>query len=140
MIKCYVHITYRFLFATKCDYCLSRLDISWKVTESDWVFIHKRAKSVTINIKIKQFYVYWTVHQLDTWVKRDQLDVTWFIISLFNAQHVLDVLTPETCWALSKEIKQVTSSWSLFTQLYSNSLTNSGAHMFPKNPGAALQL
>jgi len=128
------------------------------------------------------------------WVKRDQLDVTCFIISLFNAQHVsdvntailrnlrlmrwviswvvllwfdvcwsyvvvwlwwwyphagwgtsasacihtsnqsnttheitqhisrklqgMDVLTSETCWALNKDIiKQVTSSWSLFTQL-----------------------
>jgi len=30
----------------------------------------------------------------------------------------MDVLTSETCWALNKEIiKQVTSSWSLFTQL-----------------------
>jgi len=30
----------------------------------------------------------------------------------------MDVLTSETCWALSKEIiKQVTSSWSLFIQL-----------------------
>ena len=29
----------------------------------------------------------------------------------------MDVLTSETCWALNKEIiKQVTSSWSLFTQ------------------------
>ena len=110
--------------------------------------------------------VYWTVHHLDSWVKRDQLDVTCFIISLFNAQHVsdvntsilrslrlicwviswvvliwfdtsnqsnttheitqqisrkllrMDVFTSETCWALNKEIiKQVTSSWSLFTQL-----------------------
>jgi len=33
-------------------------------------------------------YVYWTVHHLDSWVKIDQLDVTCFIISLFNAQHV----------------------------------------------------
>jgi len=128
------------------------------------------------------------VHHLDSWVKRDQLDVTCFIISLYNAQHVsgvntsilrnlrlmcwviswatliwfdvcwsyvvvwlwwcgirmqvealvlsqsnttheitehisrnllrMDVLTSETCWALYKEIiKQVTSSWSLFTQL-----------------------
>ena len=61
------------------------------------------------------------------WVKRDQLDVTYFIISLFNAQHVSDVnttilrsqelatyllsyfmgcivLTSETSWALNKEI------------------------------------
>jgi len=38
-------------------------------------------------------YVYWTVHHLDSGVKRDQLDVTYFIISLFNAQHVSDVNT-----------------------------------------------
>jgi len=36
-------------------------------------------------------YVYWTVHHLDIWIKRDQLDVTCFIISLFTAQHVSDV-------------------------------------------------
>jgi len=35
-------------------------------------------------------YIYWTVHHLDSWIKRDQLDVTCFIISLFNAQHVSD--------------------------------------------------
>jgi len=38
-------------------------------------------------------YVYWTVHHLDSWIKRDQLDVTCFIISLFTAQHVSDVNT-----------------------------------------------
>jgi len=38
-----------------------------------------------------QFYVYWTVHHLDSWIKRDQLDVICFIISLFNALHVSDV-------------------------------------------------
>ena len=65
-------------------------------------------------------YVYWTVHHLDSWIKRDQLDVTCIIVSLFNAQHVSDVNTSETCWALNKEIiKQVTSSWSLFSQLES---------------------
>ena len=37
------------------------------------------------------YYVYWTVHHLDSWIKRDQLDVTCFIISLFTAQHVTDV-------------------------------------------------
>ena len=39
------------------------------------------------------FNVYWTVHHLDSWIKRDQLDVTCFIISLFNAQHISDVNT-----------------------------------------------
>jgi len=38
-------------------------------------------------------YVYWSVHHLDSWIKGDQLDVTCFIISLFNVQHVLDVNT-----------------------------------------------
>ena len=125
--------------------------------------------------KYEVAYVYLTVHHLDNWLKRDQLDVTCFIISLFNAQHVsdvntsilrslrlicwviswvvlfwfdvcccyvvvwlwwcgirmhaqqisrklfrMDVLTSETCWALNNEIiKQVTSSLSLFTQLWS---------------------
>jgi len=125
---------------------------------------------------LNESYVYWIVHHLDSWVKRDQLDATCFIITLFSVQHVsdvntsilrslrlirwvsswvvsgsrcvgvtlqcgyggmvsvcrlkhcfslhtdtilrMDVLTSETCWALNKVIiKQVASSWSLFTQL-----------------------
>jgi len=52
-------------------------------------------------------YVYWTVHHLDSWVKRDQLDVTYFIISLYNAQYISDVNTPILrslrlmCWVIS---------------------------------------
>ena len=52
-------------------------------------------------------YVYWTVHHLESWIKRDQLDVTCFIISLFNAQHVSDVNTSILrslrfiCWVIS---------------------------------------
>ena len=33
-----------------------------------------------------QSYIYWTVHHLHSWIKRDQLDVTCFIISLFKAK------------------------------------------------------
>ena len=33
------------------------------------------------------------MHQLDSWIKIDQLDVTCFIVSLFTAQHVLNVTT-----------------------------------------------
>ena len=45
------------------------------------------------------------------WIKRDKIDVTCFFISLFSAQHVSNVLTTETCWALNNEIKkQVTSN------------------------------
>jgi len=42
-----------------------------------------------------------------SWIKRDQLDVTRFIISLFNAQHVSDVSTSIlrnlrlVCWVIS---------------------------------------
>jgi len=43
--------------------------------------------------KIKSSYVYWTVHHLDSWVKRDQLGATCFIITLFSAQHISDVNT-----------------------------------------------
>jgi len=52
-------------------------------------------------------YVYRTVHHLYSWVKRDQLDVTCFIISLHNAQHVSDVNTSILrslrlmCWVIS---------------------------------------
>jgi len=52
-------------------------------------------------------YVYWNMHYLYGWIKRDQLDVTCFIIPLFNAQHVSDVNTPILrslrliCWVIS---------------------------------------
>jgi len=61
--------------------------------------------SVVVNIT--EFFVYWNVHHLDIWIKRDQLDVTCFIISLFNAQHVSDVNTSILeslriiCWVIS---------------------------------------
>ena len=47
------------------------------------------------------------MHHLDGWIKRDQLDVTCFIISLFNAQHVSDINTSILrslrliCWVIS---------------------------------------
>jgi len=47
------------------------------------------------------------VHHLDSWIKRDQLDVTCFFISLFNAQHVSVVNTSilrslrRICWVIS---------------------------------------
>jgi len=55
-------------------------------------------------------YVYWTVHHLDSWIKRDQLDVTCFFISLFHAQHVSDVNTSILrsfrliCWVSSRVV------------------------------------
>jgi hypothetical protein len=55
----------------------------------------------------RTYYVYWTVQHLDSWIKIDELDVTWFIISLFNAQHVSNVITSILrslrliCWVIS---------------------------------------
>ena len=57
--------------------------------------------------KVRRGYVYWTVHHLHSWIKRDQLDVTCFFISLFTAQHVSDVNTSILrslrliCWVIS---------------------------------------
>ena len=57
--------------------------------------------------KLGKSYVYWTVHHLDSWIKGDQLGVTCFIISLFNAQHISDVNTSILrrlrliCWVIS---------------------------------------
>ena len=51
--------------------------------------------------------VYKYEYTIVIWVKRDQLDVTCFIISLLNAQHVLDVNTSILrslrlmCWVIS---------------------------------------
>jgi len=54
-----------------------------------------------------KFFVYWTVHHLDSWIKRDRFDFTCFFITLFNAQHVSDVNTSILsslrliCWVIS---------------------------------------
>jgi len=52
--------------------------------EDIYTFLSCLAHFLAWNISDKS-YVYWTVHHLDSWVKRDQLDVTCFIISLLNA-------------------------------------------------------
>ena len=47
------------------------------------------------------------MHHLDSWIKRDQLDATCFIITLFSAQHISDVNTSILrslqliCWVTS---------------------------------------
>ena len=57
--------------------------------------------------RLSKSYVYWTMHRLDSWIKGDQRDVTCFIISLFNAQHVSAVNTSILrslrliCWVIS---------------------------------------
>jgi len=79
-----------------------------KLTEVMYLYIKCRSYlSPYFNSKTNQYYVYWTVHHLDSWIKRDQLDVTCFFISLFNAEHVSDVNTSILrslqliCWVIS---------------------------------------
>jgi len=73
------------------------------VCQCEWNSAIKRALIVIGKIFI-------TVEKVDevySWVKRDQLDVTCFIISLFNAQHVSDFNTSILrslrliCWVIS---------------------------------------
>ena len=62
-------------------------------------------------------YIYWTVHNLNSWLKIEQHDVIWFIIAILTAQHISNISTFETCVAVIIEIiKQVTWSWSTFIQ------------------------
>jgi len=79
---------------------------SWRVKES--MFLRNFSNSSPYYIEeYRLSYIYWTVHRLVSWAKRDQLDVTCFIISLFNAQHVSDVNTSILrslrliCWVIS---------------------------------------
>ena len=83
----------------------SKQNSSWSQFLWVWTWIYA---SVVVKHKYsKQYYVYWTVHHLNSWIKRDQLDVTCFIITLFNAQHVSDVNTSILtslrliCWVIS---------------------------------------
>ena len=46
-----------------------------------------------VNNLLAETYVYWNVHNFDSWIKIDQPDVNCFIISLFIAQHVSNVST-----------------------------------------------
>ena len=62
----------------------------------------KNAKILMIDVEDKRI-----CNSKINWIKRDQLDVTCFIISLFTAQHVLDVNTSILrslrliCWVIS---------------------------------------
>jgi len=48
----------------------------------------KRAYQCVLETLIRKRGENWTRYFEDSWIKRDQLNVTCFIISLFNAQHV----------------------------------------------------
>ena len=64
-------------------------NIRWLISKETYKQADRRSQPYFMTIS----YVYWTVHHLDSLVKRDQLDATCFIITLFSAQHVSDVNT-----------------------------------------------
>ena len=70
--------------------CRNILIFKWRKQDNHHRGIDKNGTGKWICV---ESYVYWTVHHLDSWIKRDQLDVTCFFISLFNTQHVSDVNT-----------------------------------------------
>jgi len=77
--------------------CISTIEKEFKQLQS-WGDSYCCVCNMTYSVNISApnqvtFYVYWTLHNLDSWVKRDQLDATWFIITLCSAQHVSDVNT-----------------------------------------------
>ena len=94
--------------------CISALTLQWRVLRNWHAVMQNWKKCVCImrdtlsknNLNFLS-YVYWTMQHLDSWIKRDQLDVTCFIISLFNAQHVSDINTSILrslrliCWVIS---------------------------------------
>ena len=71
------------------------------------MFLRKKNNCPVCKCEFLESYVYWNVHHLDSWIKRNQLDVTCLIISLFNAQLVSDVNTSILrslrliCWVIS---------------------------------------
>ena len=106
-IVCKVYSTFFFKFRSICLLNMHKLSAKWKARIYP-PFLFNETFIVRNCLKhVCKSYVYWTVHHLNSWVKRDQLDVTCFIISLFNAQHVSDVNTPIVsslrliCWVIS---------------------------------------
>jgi len=89
------------LFRTVCAHVLL-MSMSWQDQMGRFHPIQR-----ILSTRQTESYVYWTVHNFDSWIKTDQLDVTCFIISLFNAQHVSNVSTSILrslrliCWVIS---------------------------------------
>jgi len=104
-------------------YVLLIIALDWGTAGLEWSTVKPVLKSEKlVCVIIDQFYnwehflspwnyVYRTVtvslNSINIWIKRNQLDVTYCIISLFNAQHVSDVNTSILrslrliCWVIS---------------------------------------
>ena len=80
--------------------------------------------------RLKHYYQ--TVHHLDSWVKIDQPDVTCFIISLFTAQHVLNVSTSDF-----RSLRLIVDLFHVlcYEQYYIQSLHHEGKLIPEQSPG-----
>jgi len=85
---------------------LSSLDILHNLSSvgREWLGWERRKEKLPVS----RFWTFFKAKHLEkSWIKGDQLDVTCFIISLFNAQHVSDVNTSILrslrlmCWVIS---------------------------------------
>jgi len=92
---CFVFFKSNFMFCHNICFCAI-----------DWKYVYFKVCILIIGrVKESMGTNNWSVH--NNWIKRDQLDVTCFIISLFNAQHVSDVNTSTLrslrliCWVIS---------------------------------------
>ena len=86
--------------------CFYGTDLPQSLLVFLWFSSHCAMKNVNFVIKVKVLCLL-DLHHLASWIKRDQLDVTCFIISLFNAQRVSDINTSILrslwliCWVIS---------------------------------------
>jgi len=80
------------------------------ISQKAWVFTDSavRTTNLTADLDICGAVINrFSDSRLDSWIQRDELDVTCFIISLFNAQHVSNVSTSILrslrliCWVIS---------------------------------------
>jgi len=95
-------VTFRFCFLFQnCNSHQFQGRLSWAYCTSDFE-LNDDFQALSIS-SLHFFYITLCV----SWIKRDQLDGTCFIISLFNAQHVSDVNTSILrslrliCWVIS---------------------------------------
>jgi len=115
---------YKYIFRTGVHNCVLPRALTCTILYGYFMYLlqiklHLKKKEWTVEIKC---YVYMKLEiarnlsfvrrralnkTSSSWIKRDQLDVTYFFISLFNAQHVSDVNTSKLrsllfiCWVIS---------------------------------------
>jgi len=128
----------KFGFHIHCVACTYRPIYSWRYVRMFSSDLRKSLLSLDLLNVITAFsqgvslsYVYRTVHHLDSWVKRDQLEATCFIITLFSAQHVSDV---NTSILRSLQLIRWVTSWVVSGSMYVGVTLQCGYHTTTAKP------